>query len=123
MLLGAAQAGMAFANAPVAAVHALAYPLGARFHVPHGLSNALVLGPVLRFNLPAAAPRYAELAPPARRLADAEAFVAHLAGLSATLGLPTRLREVGVAQADLPQLAAAAMLQTQAVDQQPAPSA
>src|SRR3712207_7056807 len=47
-------AGMAFANAPVAAVHALAYPIGAIFHVPHGLSNALVLMGVLRFNLPAA---------------------------------------------------------------------
>eukprot|EP00964_Phaeocystis_antarctica_P102270 scaffold67633_cov56-Phaeocystis_antarctica.AAC.5 len=39
MLLGSCYAGMAFANAPVAAVHALAYPLGARFKVPHGLSN------------------------------------------------------------------------------------
>jgi alcohol dehydrogenase len=43
MLLGAMLAGQAFANAPVAAVHALAYPLGGRFHLPHGLSNALVL--------------------------------------------------------------------------------
>jgi alcohol dehydrogenase class IV len=54
MLLGSMLAGMAFANAPVAAVHALAYPIGAIFHVPHGLSNALVLPQVLRFNLPAA---------------------------------------------------------------------
>ena len=53
MLLGSMLAGMAFANAPVAAVHALAYPIGAIFHVPHGLSNALVLMGVLRFNLPA----------------------------------------------------------------------
>jgi alcohol dehydrogenase class IV len=52
MLLGSMLAGMAFANAPVAAVHALAYPIGAIFHVPHGLSNALVLMGVLRFNLP-----------------------------------------------------------------------
>src|SRR5690606_31849109 len=54
MLLGATLAGQAFSNAPVAAVHALAYPLGGHFHVPHGLSNALVLSHVLRFNLPAA---------------------------------------------------------------------
>ena len=54
MLLGSMLAGMAFANAPVAAVHALAYPIGAIFHVPHGLSNALVLMGVLRFNLPEA---------------------------------------------------------------------
>ena len=62
MLLGSMLAGMAFANAPVAAVHALAYPIGAIFHVPHGLSNALVLPHVLRFNLPAAEALYAELA-------------------------------------------------------------
>ena len=41
---------MAFANAPVAAVHALAYPIGAQFHVPHGLSNSLVLPHIVRFN-------------------------------------------------------------------------
>ena len=63
MLLGSMLAGMAFANAPVAAVHALAYPIGAIFHVPHGLSNALVLMGVLRFNLPAAETLYAELHP------------------------------------------------------------
>ena len=62
MLLGSMLAGMAFANAPVAAVHALAYPIGAIFHVPHGLSNALVLAQVLEFNLPAAEALYAELA-------------------------------------------------------------
>ncbi|MEM6833861.1 MAG: iron-containing alcohol dehydrogenase, partial [Pseudomonadota bacterium] len=59
-LLGASLAGMAFANAPVAAVHALAYPIGARFHVPHGVSNALVLPHVLRFNLSVADALYAE---------------------------------------------------------------
>jgi hypothetical protein len=56
VLLGSMLAGMAFANAPVAAVHALAYPIGAIFHVPHGLSNALVLTQVLRLNLPAMGP-------------------------------------------------------------------
>ncbi|MGG2478986.1 iron-containing alcohol dehydrogenase, partial [Rhizobium sp. BR5] len=49
MLLGAMLAGQAFANSPVAAVHALAYPIGGRYHVPHGLSNSLVLPHVLRF--------------------------------------------------------------------------
>jgi len=120
MLLGAAEAGMAFANAPVAAVHALAYPLGARFHVPHGLSNALVLGPVLRFNLPAAAPLYAELAALLGQ-DGAEGFVAHVAGFSARLGLPTRLRDVGVAASDLPQLALDAMLQTRLLINNPRP--
>jgi alcohol dehydrogenase len=63
MLLGACMAGQAFANAPVAAVHALAYPLGGQFHIPHGLSNALVLPHVMNFNLSHCADLYAELAP------------------------------------------------------------
>lgn len=62
MLLGSMLAGQAFANSPVAAVHALAYPIGGTFHVPHGLSNALVLPHVLRFNAPDAAHLYAEIA-------------------------------------------------------------
>ncbi|WP_395444845.1 iron-containing alcohol dehydrogenase [Caulobacter sp. UC70_42] len=61
MLQGSLLAGMAFANAPVGAVHALAYPIGGLFHVPHGLSNALVLSPVLAFNQEAAQAHYAEL--------------------------------------------------------------
>jgi alcohol dehydrogenase len=63
MLMGAMLAGQAFANAPVAAVHGLAYPLGGNYHIPHGLSNSLVLPHVLRFNAPAAADLYAQLAP------------------------------------------------------------
>src|SRR5690606_40738432 len=62
MLLGSMLAGQAFANSPVAAVHALAYPIGGRFHIPHGLSNALVLPHVLRFNAPLAASAYSEIA-------------------------------------------------------------
>ncbi|MET0867993.1 MAG: iron-containing alcohol dehydrogenase [Pseudorhodoplanes sp.] len=118
MLLGAMLAGMAFANAPVAAVHALAYPIGARFHVPHGLSNALVLPHVLRFNMPAAAPHYSELsailAPKATGSdeARASALVDMLSGLTAQLGLETRLAQVGIAQNDLKALAEDAMKQT-----------
>ena len=62
MLLGSMLAGQAFANSPVAAVHALAYPIGGSFHVPHGLSNALVLPHVLRFNMVEAPVPYAEIA-------------------------------------------------------------
>jgi alcohol dehydrogenase class IV len=111
MLLGACLAGMAFANAPVAAVHALAYPIGGRFHVPHGLSNALVLPHVLRFNLPAAAPLYDELAPifGAR---DAQGLIAMLEGLAKDLSVPQRLREVGISHNELPLLAEDAMRQT-----------
>jgi alcohol dehydrogenase class IV len=118
MLLGAMLAGMAFANAPVAAVHALAYPIGARFHVAHGLSNALVLPHVLRFNAPAAASHYSELcsilAPKAvgSEEARARALVDTLSDLTAELGLETRLTQVGIAEKDLPSLAEDAMKQT-----------
>ncbi len=118
-LLGATMAGMAFANAPVAAVHALAYPIGARFHVAHGVSNALMLPHVLRFNLPAAEREYAELAAlldPAladRPMAErAAALPAMLARLCHDLAVPGRLTEVGIAANDLPALAEDAMRQT-----------
>ncbi|WP_371396692.1 iron-containing alcohol dehydrogenase [Fretibacter rubidus] len=62
MLIGAMLAGQAFSNAPCAAVHALAYPLGGFFHVPHGLSNALVMTGVMDYNLPKADHWYAEIA-------------------------------------------------------------
>ena len=119
MLLGSMLAGMAFANAPVAAVHALAYPIGALFHVPHGLSNALVLDHVLRFNLSEAAALYAELAPlvdpggAARSVNDrAEHFVRSMARIGRDCGVPGSLSAVGITRADLPRLAADAMKQT-----------
>ncbi|MGO8091969.1 iron-containing alcohol dehydrogenase, partial [Rhizobium leguminosarum] len=60
MLLGAMLTGQAFANSPVAAGHALAYPIGGRYHVAHGLSNSLVRPHVLRFNAIACGDAYAE---------------------------------------------------------------
>ncbi|WP_043539143.1 iron-containing alcohol dehydrogenase [Salinarimonas rosea] len=114
MLLGSMLAGQAFANSPVAAVHALAYPLGGRFGIPHGLSNALVLTQVMRFNLPAAEAAYAALGPctfpdcPA----DAGAFIARLETLCAEIGLARRLRDVGVPEDALDLLADDAMGQT-----------
>lgn len=113
MLQGSMLAGMAFANAPVAAVHALAYPLGGHFHVPHGLSNALVLLPVLEFNLPVADALYAELLPAvggsARTPATGRAFVDTIATLLHDVGLERTLRGVGVGEHDLPMLATDAM--------------
>jgi alcohol dehydrogenase class IV len=119
MLLGACLAGQAFANAPVAAVHALAYPLGGHFHIPHGLSNALVLPHVLRFNLPVTVTDYAQLAVPllGARLQpgdlhrQADQFVEELAALGARCGLPGRLRDADVPRHRLPQLAEDAMQQ------------
>jgi alcohol dehydrogenase class IV len=112
MLLGSCLAGMAFANAPVAAVHALAYPLGGRYHVPHGLSNALMLLPVLRFNLRAAAPLYAALAPSVgAKTASAEGFLLAIEQLVGQCDMPKRLHELQVTRESLPQLAADAMQQ------------
>jgi alcohol dehydrogenase class IV len=111
MLLGACFAGMAFANAPVAAVHALAYPIGGRFHVPHGLSNALVLPHVLRFNLCAGTTLYDELAP-IFGAADGNGLVVKLESLAERLSVPRRLRDVGISHNELPLLAEDAMRQT-----------
>ena len=112
MLLGSCLAGMAFANAPVAAVHALAYPLGGHFHILHGLSNALMLVQVLRFNATAAAPLYAELAAcVGADSLDADGFIARIEHLMVLSGLPRRLRDAGVTRESLDLLAEDAMKQ------------
>lgn len=119
MMLGSMLAGQAFANSPVAAVHALAYPLGGHFHIPHGLSNALVLPHVLRFNAKTAPRPYAELAPFAfpdlaalEGQARAEAFCDRLAELSNACGLQQSLRAMKIPEDFLPRLASDAINQT-----------
>lgn len=120
MLLGSMMAGMAFANSPVAAVHALAYPIGGMFHIPHGLSNALVLKEVMRFNAPVCAAQYAALAPYifpdlAQEASDQSccaSLIERLGDLSKKIGLQQGLREMGIAKDDLPVMAHAAMKQT-----------
>lgn len=127
MLLGAMLAGQAFSNAPVAAVHALAYPIGGLFHVPHGLSNSLVLPHVLRFNLPQAAPLYAQLAAIVAPAADgseearAGALIVAMQQIIAGSGIETGLRQVGVKESDLDRMAADAMLQTRLLGNNPRP--
>ena len=118
MLLGSCLAGQAFANAPVAAVHALAYPLGGHFHIPHGLSNALVLMPVLKINSEVVYQEYAELLDciSVARIGEserhkAELFVAELDSLIDQVGIPRRLSELNIGEQDLPILAKDAMLQ------------
>ena len=128
MLLGAHLAGIAFANAPVAGVHALAYPLGGHFHVPHGLSNALMLPHVLGHNMAAAMTSYAELGrwldPSLGHVGDqgqASAFVERLRTLARATGLPQRLSDVGVAAGDLDLLASEAMKQERLLVNNPCP--
>ncbi len=125
MLLGAYLAGQAFSNAPVAAVHALAYPLGGIFHVPHGLSNSLVLPHVLKFNLSHAAHLYAELAQivaPAEQgstEARADALIQTMQDIARQTGIETTLRQCGVGESDLDRLADDAMLQTRLLGNNP----
>lgn len=125
MLLGAMLAGQAFANAPVAAVHALAYPIGGIFHVPHGLSNSLVLPHVLRFNAPDAAPLYAELADmivegcTGSDEAKTQALIGHLEAMIEATGIERRLRDVGVQESDLRHMAQEAMKQTRLLGNNP----
>ena len=113
MLLGSMFAGQAFANAPVAAVHALAYPLGGHYHIPHGLSNSLMLPAVLAFNAPAVEKDYGELATvlPGNVAPSALGLMGWCDELIAGSGLPATLEAAGVAADDLPMLAADAMLQ------------
>ncbi|RBP85216.1 iron-containing alcohol dehydrogenase [Marinomonas rhizomae] len=127
MLLGANLAGQAFSNSPVAAVHALAYPLGGHYHLPHGLTNALMLGPVLRYNMAVAAPLYAELADVVLGSSEEEVeirsakFVDFMQKLMNESGAPQRLQDVGVTEESLPTLAKDAMLQTRLLGNNPVP--
>jgi alcohol dehydrogenase len=97
----------------------LAYPLGGNYHIPHGLSNSLVLPHVLRFNAPEAADLYAQLAPiilPGQQLPDDSIAVTQILAdyflaLAEDLGLQTTLRQMNIPEADLSMLAHEAMLQ------------
>lgn len=128
MLLGSMLAGQAFGNSPVAAVHALAYPIGGLYHVPHGLSNSLVLAQVMKFNLRAAAPAYAEIAAaafPSLAVGSSESrasdFIEKLEALVTNLGIPSRLRDVGIAENAIDRLAESAMLQQRLLINNPRP--
>ena len=122
MLLGSMLAGASFGNSPVAGVHALAYPIGGTYHIPHGLSNALVLPHVLRFNItePIAAQHYSEVAPiifPEIKTNTANQdiaanFIEKLASLSQSLGLEQRLRDVNIPESACETMAKDAMKQT-----------
>jgi alcohol dehydrogenase class IV len=96
MMLGATQAGLAFSNSSVALVHGMSRPIGAHFHVPHGLSNAMLLPAITRFSVPAAPARYAAAA---RQIGLAQPddpddranarLIAGLEALNRELGVPT----------------------------------
>ncbi len=125
MLVGSMLAGQAFANAPVAAVHALAYPLGGHFHISHGHSNALVLTEVLKFNAPHAKQYYAELMcwldPKSTGCTDGlcDLFIDHMQNHLDKSGLVLKLKDLNVTENMLEQLASDAMLQTRLLQNNP----
>jgi alcohol dehydrogenase class IV len=123
MLMASFFAGLAFTNASVTAIHAFAYPLGARHHVPHGMANALMLGPVLAHNLAGSEERFAELAEASCGVRDAAAFVPAAQALKKSIGLPMSLAEAGIPEEDLGAMADAVMTVTRLLAVNPSPIA
>jgi len=125
MLVGSMLAGQAFANAPVGAVHALAYPLGGHFHLSHGHSNAIVLTEALKFNAPAAKQKYAELMtwldPHSKGCHDGltDLFIDHFNNHLQRSGLPLKLAQLDIPEHILMILAEDAMKQTRLLQNNP----
>ncbi len=126
MLEGSMLAGMAFANAGVTAVHAFAYPIGAEFHIPHGLANSIMLAPVMEFNMLGNLPKFASMAEifgeSIEDLSDrdaAETTVEVIRILAEDLGMTARLSDFGVTEDDIPGLAAGVMKVTRLLANNP----
>lgn len=116
MLLGSYLAGLALAQAGVGAVHAMAYPLGALFDIPHGEANAVLLPYVLEFNLIACPERFADMAHALDEMPGglsirqtAERCVDEVIALSKDVGIPASLKDLGVPQSKVPDMAQKAM--------------
>lgn len=125
MLVGSMLAGQAFANAPVGAVHALAYPLGGHFHISHGHSNALVLTEVMKFNIPDAKALYAELMcwldPQSKGCHDGltDLFIDHFNNHLVKSGLTLKLKQLGIPEHMLMIMAEDAMKQSRLLQNNP----
>jgi alcohol dehydrogenase class IV len=126
MLEGSLLAGMAFANAGVTAVHAFAYPIGAEFHIPHGVANTLMLPHVMRFNLLGNLYKFAQIPKPFRLSMEgvdevrcAEMFVEAIERLAEDLRVPQHLAEFGVTEGDISRLAEGVMKVTRLLANNP----
>lgn len=126
MLEGSLLAGMAFANAGVTAVHAFAYPIGAEFHIPHGVANSIMLAPVMEFNMLGNIPKFAELAGLLGENTEgvsqrqmAMAAVEAIRVLSIDLQIPGNLTQFGVKETDITMLAEGVMKVTRLLDNNP----
>ncbi|PZE22743.1 iron-containing alcohol dehydrogenase [Paenibacillus xerothermodurans] len=112
MAMGSLMAGISLGNAGVGAVHALAYPLGGKFKVPHGVANSLLLPYVMKYNVIANLTKFANVANALGENTDglslrdaAEKAVQAMAKLSQDVGIPATLSDVGVTAADIALLA------------------
>jgi alcohol dehydrogenase len=127
LALGSLYGGLCLGPVNTAAVHALAYPLGGRFHVAHGVSNAVLLSEVLRYNLAHAPERYAEVALALGVQGDGSPMdtaargLEYLARLTQQCALPQRLSELGVPREVIPSMAKAAMQVTRLLKNNPRP--
>ncbi|MBW1780929.1 MAG: iron-containing alcohol dehydrogenase [Deltaproteobacteria bacterium] len=126
MMEGSLLAGMAFANAGVTAVHAFAYPIGAEFHIPHGIANTLMLPHVMRFNLIGNLSKFGELVDafdlPVEGMDDlsaAEMAVDAIERLAKDLRVPKHLSEFGISKKDVPALAEGVMKVTRLLANNP----
>jgi len=119
MLIGAMLAGQAFSNAPVGAVHGLAYPLGGFFHVPHGLSNALVLTEVLKYNQPKADDWYAQIANSLGLGESSSTLIDDLIRIKHETDVPLTLSEVNIPADAIPVMAADAMTKDRVLQNNP----
>ncbi|RKO67899.1 iron-containing alcohol dehydrogenase [Desulfofundulus salinus] len=126
MAMGSFFAGVSLANAGVGAVHALAYPLGGKFHVSHGVSNALLFAPVIEFNCISNLAKFARVAeamgePVAGKSLREAAMLAAKAvrELVADVGIPKSLRDVGVSESDIEFLTLSAEKQTRLLTNNP----
>jgi alcohol dehydrogenase len=122
VLLGSLYGGMCLGPVNTGAVHALSYPLGGEFHIPHGVANSMLLPHVLKFNLPAATRRYANVAvalgvDPIDSPAElAERGLERICELSGHCRIPQRLSELGIPEAAIERLAAAGMTVTRLLE-------
>lgn len=126
MLEGSMLAGMAFANAGVTAVHAFAYPIGAEFHIPHGVANSIMLAAVMEFNMLGNLRKFAQMAElfgedtiGLSERKSAQLAVDALRTLAADLRVPSHLSEFGVKEEDIPSLAEGVMKVTRLLANNP----
>ena len=115
LAFGSLYGGMCLGPVNTAAVHALSYPLGGEFHIPHGLSNAILLPSVMKFNMPANVKRHAEVAialgcePGKNAQETAQRGVEFIYRLAEAVGIPKKLTDLGIPQTAVPGMAKAAM--------------